>query len=198
MLAKGNMNIRPGDPVELVLYTGRRLPDAKAISIEPAGAILDDERAFLAKQNMDSRLKTPAGSARPLHLTLDREVDILRGGIICSANRIGSGSAVKGCNFGFNQSRGILIKASRGEISGNRMEGCWMSAILVCRSIGGSRRAEQRPYDHRQPHPGLRRRAHLNRGLRRRQRRHRPGRIHINYGIPLSAVVMPHSWIFHG
>ena len=56
---------------------------------------------------------------------------IPRGGILCSANRIGNGFAVKNCYFGFNRSRGILIKASHGEISGNRLEGCWMSAILV-------------------------------------------------------------------
>jgi parallel beta-helix repeat protein len=31
----------------------------------------------------------------------------------------------------FNRSRGILIKASHGQLSGNRMEGCEMSAILV-------------------------------------------------------------------
>jgi len=42
--------------------------------------------------------------------------------------------AIKGpsyLEFGFNRSRGILIKASHGEITGNRLEGCWMSAILV-------------------------------------------------------------------
>lgn len=44
---------------------------------------------------------------------------------------MGNGFAVRNCNFGFNRSRGILIKASHGEITRNRMEGCWMSAILV-------------------------------------------------------------------
>ena len=37
VLAKGSMNIQPGDPVELVRYTGERLPDARAVSIQPAG-----------------------------------------------------------------------------------------------------------------------------------------------------------------
>ncbi len=64
-------------------------------------------------------------------MTLDREVTIPRGGVLCSANRIGNGFAVRNCNFGFNRSRGILVKASHGETTGNRMEGCWMSAILV-------------------------------------------------------------------
>ena len=131
VLAKGNMNIRPGDPVELVLYNGERLPDAQAVSVEPAGRIREDERAFLARQSMDAGLKSGRGLSRAFTVTLDREVNIPRGGVICAANRIGSGFVVQDCDFGFNRSRGILIKASHGEISGNRMEGCWMSAILV-------------------------------------------------------------------
>jgi parallel beta-helix repeat protein len=131
VLAKGNINIQPGDPVELVLYSGERLPDARAIFIQPDGSILEDERAFLSRQNMDAGLKSARGLGKSYTVTLDREVNIPRGGVICSANRIGNGFKVKNCNFGFNRSRGILIKASHGEISGNRMEGCWMSAILV-------------------------------------------------------------------
>jgi hypothetical protein len=131
VLAKGNMNIQPGDPVELVLYTGERLPDAKAVSVQPAGVILESERAFLAQQNLDAGLKSGRGLGKAFTVTLDREVAIPRGGVLCSANRIGNGFAVRNCNFGFNRSRGILIKASHGEITSNRMEGCWMSAILV-------------------------------------------------------------------
>jgi parallel beta-helix repeat protein len=131
VLAKGNMNIQPGDPVELLLYTGERMPDAKAISVQPVGEIVDDERAFLARQNLDAGLKSARGLSKAFTVTLDREVAIPCGGVLCAANRIGNGFQVKNCNFGFNRSRGILIKASHGEITGNRMEGCWMSAILV-------------------------------------------------------------------
>jgi len=131
VLAKGGMNIQPGDPVELVLYTGERLPDARALVIEPAGAMQEDERTFVGRQSLDAGLKSGRGLGRAFTITLDREVVIPRGGVICSANRIGNGFTVKNCNFGFNRSRGILIKASHGEITGNRMEGCWMSAILV-------------------------------------------------------------------
>ena len=131
VLAKGNMNVQPGDPLELVLYTGERLPDAKAISVRPAGEILDDERAFLAKQDLDADLRNARWLGKAFTVTLDRAAAIPRGGILCSANRTGNGFAVKNCSFGFNRSRGILIKASHGEITGNRMEGCWMSAILV-------------------------------------------------------------------
>lgn len=131
VLAKGTMNIQPGDPVELVRCAGERLPDARAVSVRPSGAILEDERAFLGRQSMDAGLKSGRGLGRAFAIVLDREVVIPRGGTICSANRVGNGFAVKNCIFGFNRSRGILIKASHGEIADNRMDGCWMSAILV-------------------------------------------------------------------
>ncbi|MCX6903365.1 MAG: right-handed parallel beta-helix repeat-containing protein [Verrucomicrobia bacterium] len=132
VLGKHGLNIQAGDPVELVAYDGRRLPDAKAISLQPAGTIRDEERAFLSRQHMDAGLKAARGALTKAYtVTLDREVDIPMGGVICSANRIGNGFAVKNCTFGYNRSRGILIKASQGEVSGNHLEGCWMSAILI-------------------------------------------------------------------
>lgn len=132
VLAKHDMNIQPGDPVELVTYDGRRLSDAKAVSVQPAGPIRDEERAFLLQQRMNEGLRTAQGALNQAFIiTLDREVNIPMGGVICSANRIGNGFAVKGCTFGCNRSRGILIKASHGEVRGNRIEGCEMSAILV-------------------------------------------------------------------
>jgi len=131
VLAKGQMNIQPGDPVEVVLYSGERLPDAVAVAVEPAGSIHDDEKAFLARQPLDANLKSGRGLGNAFTVTLDREVAMARGGILCSARRVGNNFVVRNCSFGFNRSRGILIKASHGEITGNRLEGCWMSAILV-------------------------------------------------------------------
>jgi hypothetical protein len=127
-----DMNIQPDDPVELVTYDGRRLPDAKAVSIAPDGTIRDEERAFLRKQGMNETFRTAKGALnKACTVTLDREEDIPMGGVISSANRMGNVFTVKGCEFGFNRSRGILLKASHGEVSGNRLEGCEMSAILV-------------------------------------------------------------------
>jgi parallel beta-helix repeat protein len=131
VLAKGRMNIQPGDPVELVLYNGKRLPDARVIDIQPAGGILDEERAFLSRQKMDAGLKSGRALRNAYTLTLDREINMPAGSVICAANRVGNGFSVKGGDFGFNRSRGILIKASHGEVTGNHMEGCKMSAILV-------------------------------------------------------------------
>ncbi len=132
VLVKDRMNIQPVDPVELVTYDGVRLPDARALSVAPVGLINDDERTFLSHQNMDAELKSAKGALTKAYaITLDREVNLPMGSVICAANRIGNGFAVKDCQFGFNRSRGILIKASHGEITGNHLEGSRMSAILV-------------------------------------------------------------------
>ena len=45
--------------------------------------------------------------------------------------RVGNGFVVKDCDFGHNRSRGILIKASKGEVSGNRITNSRMAAVLV-------------------------------------------------------------------
>ena len=70
------MNIQPGDPVELVLYDGQRLPDAKVVSVQPAGAILDEERALFVAAGYGSRLEIRPRLCRKAYtITLDREVD---------------------------------------------------------------------------------------------------------------------------
>jgi len=133
VLAKRVMNIQKGDPVELVSYLGERLPNATVVAIErDAQKVTDAERKFLAKQRMNERLRTAQGALNHAYtITLDREVAMPQGSLICSLKRIGNGFAVKNCTFGFNRSRGILIKASEGEVSGNRVESSRMSAILV-------------------------------------------------------------------
>ena len=132
VLAKQTMNIRPGDPVELVSHDGNRLPDAQAVEVEPTDGIHDAERAFLLEQHMDQGLRTASGGLTKAYtVTLDRPIDVSMGSIICSSNRIGNGFAVKGCDFGLNRSRGILIKASNGEISDNTITGSRLEAILV-------------------------------------------------------------------
>jgi hypothetical protein len=132
VLAKHDLNVQVGDPVELVTYQGQRLPDAKVTAVQRDGTIKDEERAFLAKQRMNDELKAAKSAlTKAFTLTLDRDVEIAMGGVLCSANRIGNGFVVKGGTFGFNRSRGILVKASHGEITGNRLDGCWEEAIKV-------------------------------------------------------------------
>jgi hypothetical protein len=133
VLAKRKLDIRPGDPVELVSYTGARLPDAKAVSVEPDGRFRPEEDAFIRKQHLDANLKTRRNPffARAYRVTLDREVDLPMGSVIASGNRIGNGFVIENGRFGFNRSRGAIIKASRGEIRGNRFEGCQMASVLL-------------------------------------------------------------------
>jgi len=133
VLATRQMNIQAGDPVEVTCYGGVRLPDARVVTVKPDGGIREDERAFLLKQHLHKPFRTNAHDVlgKAYLITLDRAVDVPRGSVVAAMNRVGNGFLVKGCDFGDNRSRGILVKASQGSIIGNRLEGCWMSAILV-------------------------------------------------------------------
>lgn len=133
VLAKHDMNIQTGDPVEVVAYDGRRLPDATVTAIAKDVPISDDEVAWLRKQRMNDGLRTNAGKAlsKGFTITLDRAVDLPRGSVIASTRRMGNGFVIDRCTFGFNRSRGILIKASKGTITGCTLQGSWEVGILV-------------------------------------------------------------------
>ena len=120
VLAKRSMDIEPGDRVELVDADGRRLPDAKVLSVKPDGNTMEDEVAQLERLRI--RGDTIRFMKKAYVIRIHRKIDLTFGGLISSINRQGNGFAVKDCNFGNNRSRGILIKASDGEISGNRVE----------------------------------------------------------------------------
>ena len=131
--ATGRMTIEPGDPVEFLPFDGPRPPDAVAVKIERDVPLGDAERAFFKKVNLlpDNKKRLVAGQARCFKVTLDREVTLPMGSAICSGNRSGNGFIVKGCDFGYNRSRGILIQASRGQVVGNKITHGWMAAVLV-------------------------------------------------------------------
>jgi len=131
--ATGRMTIQPGDAVEFLPFQGPRPPDATAQKIEPDAPLDDAERAFFRKVNLHPEMKQRllTGKALCYQVTLDRPVELPRGSAICSGNRVGNGFVVKDCDFGYNRSRGILIKASRGEVSGNKITHGWMAAVLV-------------------------------------------------------------------
>lgn len=122
--------LEAGEPVELWTYEGVRLPDAKVVKVEADGKINDDEKAFLLKQRMDEGIRT-RWNADAYKVTLDRAVELPLGSLIASTQRMGNGFLVQGCDFGFNRSRGILIKASNGKVVGNKITGSRMMAILV-------------------------------------------------------------------
>lgn len=129
VLAKLEMDIQPGDPVELIAEDGKRIPDAIVVSVKPAGSTTAEEKGRLKSLELLPRIRGFLKDA--YEIKLDREVDIPFGSVIASMNRMGNGFSVKDCIFGNNRSRGILIKASDGEISGNRIVNCGMQAIKI-------------------------------------------------------------------
>lgn len=133
VLAKQSLNISSGDSVQLLSYEGSRLPDARVVSIHPDGHINDTEKAFLRKQRINERLKNNHHGAltKAFLIRLNRPVALPRGSLICSENRIGNGFKIIDCRFGFNRSRGILVKASNGLIRGNLLDSCRGESIKL-------------------------------------------------------------------
>lgn len=133
ILATRDINLKVGDPVELVSYTGARLPDAKVVAIAPDGTVNAEESKFLLAQRMNknTQLALSKPETKALAITLDCAVELPMGSVIASTKRMGNGFLVQGCDFGFNRSRGILIKASNGKVIGNKLTGNWMSSVLV-------------------------------------------------------------------
>ncbi len=122
--------LQTGDMVELWSYAGVRLPDARVVKVEADGKINEAERAFLLPQRMDEWLRTK-WTPDAQRVTLDRAVDVGLGALVGLTQRMGNGFKVQNCNFGFNRSRGILIKASNGEVVGNTIKQSLGPAILV-------------------------------------------------------------------
>jgi len=133
VLAEHGMNLRAGDTAELVAFDGRRLPDAVIVDIRDATPISADEAAWLRTQRMDERLRTNAGGlvSKGYEVELDRDVDLPRGSVIASTRAMGNGFVIDRCTFGFNRSRGILIKASHGTITNCTLPESWIVGILV-------------------------------------------------------------------
>ncbi len=123
-----------GDPVEFLPYSGPRPPDAVVLKIQlDPTPITESEKNLIAKLGLDERIRTGllTGKAEFYTLTLDREIVIPAGSAVCSSLRVGNGFVVKDCDFGHNRSRGILIKASKGEVSSNRIVKSHMAAVLI-------------------------------------------------------------------
>jgi hypothetical protein len=128
---RDGISVSPGDAVELLSYSGLRLPDARVTSVEPDAEVTDAERRFLADQGMEPALKEYLAHATTFRVTLDREVELPMGSAVCSTSRTGNGFLVRGCQFGFNRSRGIVAKGSDGAIEGNALTANAMTAIMV-------------------------------------------------------------------
>ncbi len=131
--AKGQLHLKWGDPVEFLPFQGERPPDATVVKIEPADGLTAEEKEFVSKLHMNEQIQTnlASGHASVFNVTLDHAVALPMGSLICSSLRVGNGFVVRGCDFGYNRSRGILIKASDGQVIGNRIAHSRMAAVLV-------------------------------------------------------------------
>jgi len=131
--APGSLSLTAGDPVEFLPFAGERPGNAAVQSIEPAAGITEAEAAFVQKLNLHERTKETlvTGRAKFYRVTLDHAVPLPAGSLVAAANRLGNGFLVQGCDFGYNRSRGILIKASHGRVIDNTITHGWMAGILV-------------------------------------------------------------------
>ena len=116
-------NLTVGDVAELVSYSGERLEDAIITEINAGSALTSEEKQFLQNHRFYGGAANTYKAIRVWYVTLDHLVELPMGSLIASANRIGNGFEVKNCTIGPNRSRGILVKASNGLISGNKLVG---------------------------------------------------------------------------
>lgn len=129
ILSTNRVRIQEGDLLQLVTAEGERLEDAIAVEIQRVGSLTDVDRELVGNTRIH-RIKSN-GMRHAYKLRLDRKVDLQPGSIVASENRMGNGFAIIDCKFGNNRSRGILIKASHGEISGNKLINTHMQSILI-------------------------------------------------------------------
>ena len=125
--------IDQGETVEMLGYDGQRRDNATVVSVRRTHDITPQEDAFLRKQPMDQRMQEHQDGmlTHGYEVVLDRPVDLEMGSVIGSRDRVGSGFQIIDCVMEYNRSRGVIVKASDGEIRGNRFAGNWGEAILV-------------------------------------------------------------------
>ena len=127
------LDLTVGSVLEIITAEGVKMREYKVLKIEESGIPSNSDIQSLLplkiKDSFKDGIKSP--TAKLFQLTVDREIDLKPGALIGDKNRMGRGFLVKDCDFGFNRSRGILIKASDGKIVGNKLEENWMPSILI-------------------------------------------------------------------
>lgn len=118
-----------GEFVELVSYSGERMPDATITQIQAGRALNAQEINFLQTQTFNAEADDTYTASNVYNITIDYSVNLPLGSLINSATRVGNGFEVRNCIAGPNRSRGILVKASDGIITGNTCVGNWGQAI---------------------------------------------------------------------
>lgn len=129
VLAKRDMEIQPGDPVQLVAVDGRALPNAKVLSVTAKGPASEEDRELLKSFRVLPRVQELLQTE--YEIQIDSPVEMEAGGVIGALNRMGNGFVIRNSEFGHIRSRGILVKASQGLIENNLLVDCAMQAIKI-------------------------------------------------------------------
>lgn len=124
-------NIEIGDMVEMVAYTGARIPDAQVLSITEGRSVNATERAFLNEQVFIKEAADTRNASNVYIFQIDRLVELPLGSLIASANKLGNGAKVIDCKVGPTRSRGILLKSSDVTVTGNTIHDTWGQAIKM-------------------------------------------------------------------
>lgn len=133
VIAKQSMDLRPGDSAELTDLGGVVLPEAQIVSMKRLGAPSARDLALVTSLDLHASLRDHAAGrlGTVYEVVLDRAVDLEPGALVAAMNRRGDGFAVADCDFGHVRSRGIIAKASHGEIRGNTLTGCRGESIKL-------------------------------------------------------------------
>lgn len=133
IVSSHKINLEVGDEIEIMTVDGKRLPEAKIEKIEDDETISPSEIQKILSLNVHAGLQKliTRENNKIIKLTIDKPVGIVLGTVISSRNRTGNGFLVKDCYFGYNRSRGVLIKASDGKILYNTLDHNNMHAVLI-------------------------------------------------------------------
>jgi hypothetical protein len=118
-------DIHPGDMLEMMSIEGARIPDARVVSIRDDGRATAEESARVRQLHLVPFYRDPNSPhmKKAYRVVLDRAADLKFGDVVISGDRVGNGFRIEGNTFGPIRSRPVLIKASRGVISGNTITG---------------------------------------------------------------------------
>lgn len=127
------LGIEPRDAVEFIPYQGLRPPNGSVVKIEPDGPVNEVEKTFIQALPLDENIRRGllSSHAHFYKITVSQPVALPMGSGICASERVGNGCVVRDCDFGYNRSRGIIVKASRAKVTGNKLTRTWMTAVLV-------------------------------------------------------------------
>lgn len=133
VVAPHGCDLEVGTVLEILTVDGKRLPETRILKIKEGGTITPEETdGILSLNQHDGNKKSLTRPENKIvELTVDTPVTFPLGSLVGDKGRMGSGFLVKNCYFGYNRSRGILIKASDGKVTGNTLDHNRMHAVLV-------------------------------------------------------------------